>query len=80
MIISVLSGSSISSFTDIATKTTLAVENGYHLEIIFSYIFNTFSFRLQLWSLQTEGNPASLSNAYFQGVSITVKTKLKFRD
>ena len=32
-------------------------------------IFNIFSFRLQLWSLQTEGNSASLSNAYFQGVT-----------
>ena len=32
-------------------------------------IFNTFSFRIQLWSLQTEGNSASLSNVYFQGVT-----------
>ena len=32
-------------------------------------IFNTFSFRPQLWSLQAEGNLASLSNAYFQGVT-----------
>ena len=32
-------------------------------------VFNTFSFHLQLWSLQTEGNSASLCNAYFQGVT-----------